>query len=671
MRHEPVPCKAHSALLLVVFLVPGCTQQAMRAESTWLNPAPLDAILVKYTEDREVCIDRNAHRNAYFGDLHIHTAYSYDARPLGTRTTPADAYRFARGEAIPIPPYAEDGSVVMTQQLERPLDFAAVTDHSEFFGEMKLCFDENSEAYDANSCRFLRGEGGEGLSPFIRIVISENPERVKDICGDDGSECLEASLSLWQSTRDMAEAAYDRTSACRFTTFVGYEHTGTPRSNNYHRNVIFRNDRVPEYAISYIESPTDVELWKQLTEQCLEGVEGCDVLAIPHNSNLSSGAMFPSYISRFESSDTAREIAELRNAMEPVMEVFQHKGNSECFNGLPNILGAEDELCEQEQVRSVGRQAVSFAGEPTDVRFCEEGEIGIRGFVRFGCISKNDFFRSVLLTGLQDQAVIGVNSYRMGVIASTDGHISTAGDTHEHSWPGHLALETDFETRLSDRGSSPFGLISNPGGLAGVWAVENSRDAIFESLRRKEVFGTTGTRIEPRLFAGWDFEESACELDDRAAHGYARGIPMGGDLSGGPAGAAPQLFVSALQDPRAAQLQKLQVIKGWIDAGGHAHYKVFDVAGRENQEGAVDLQTGAWSGTGSADLCAVFEDPEFDPAEASYYYLRAVEVPTLRWSWAQCVALPADERPDACDNDAPKTIQEMAWTSPIWYLPPD
>ena len=266
--------------------------------------------------------------------------------------------------------------------------------------------------------------------------------------------------------------------------------------------------------------------------------------------------------------------------------------------------------------------------------------------------------------------MIGVNSYKMGVIASTDGHISTTGDTHEHDWPGHLAPETDFETRLSDRGSSPFGLSANPGGLAGVWAVENSRDAIFESLRRKEVFGTTGTRIQPRLFAGWDFADNACELNDSAAHGYARGIPMGGDLTDGPSGAAPQLFVSALQDPDAAQLQKLQVIKGWIDAGGQAHYKVFDVAGRENSAGEVDLQTWTWSGTGAADLCAVFKDPEFDPAVASYYYLRAVEVPTLRWSWAQCIALPAEERPDACDNDAPKTIQEMAWTSPIWYLPP-
>lgn len=193
-----------------------------------------------YTEDREACIDRNAYRNAYFGDLHIHTAYSFDARPLGTRTTPADAYRFARGEAIPIPPYAEDGSVLMTQEIERPLDFATVTDHSEFFGEMKLCFDEESEAYNVDSCRFLRAASGGGRSPLIRIITSENPERATDICGEDGSGCVEASLSLWRNTRDMAEEAYDRTSACRFTTFVAYEYTGTSRAAMCWRSRITR-----------------------------------------------------------------------------------------------------------------------------------------------------------------------------------------------------------------------------------------------------------------------------------------------------------------------------------------------------------------------------------------------------------------------------------------------
>ena len=653
-----------SVICSLIFLA-SCAGPDSKVSS--LNTA--EAELVNYTEEREQCADRSATRNAYFGDLHIHTAYSYDARPRGTETTPEDAYRFAKGEAIAIPPYAEDGSPLMTQQLSHPLDFAAVTDHSEFFGEMTLCFDPESAAYDANSCQLFRKDNGEGLLPFFRIVASTDPKRMTDVCGEDGKACQDASASLWQTTQDMAEAAYDRTSNCRFTSFVGYEHTGTPNSNNYHRNVIFRNDRVPEHAISYIETPTDRDLWAQLTEQCLDGVEGCDVLAIPHNSNLSSGAMFPSYIGGFESRESAAEMAELRNAMEPVMEVFQHKGNSECFNGIPDILGAPDELCEQEQIRSVGRVAEAF-GTTTEIKFCEEGEIGSGGFSRMGCVSKNDFFRSVLLTGLQDEAVIGVNSYKFGVIASTDAHTSLAGATDEQSWHGHLAPEGDLEFRLSEFSAAPLGLNANPGGLAGVWSVENSRDAIFESLRRKEVFGTTGTRIKPRLFGGWNFAENACAMTDKAAHGYAVGTAMGGDISNAPAGTLPQFFVSATQDPNAAQLQELQVIKGWVDAAGQSRYRVFDAAGHENHEGETDLETGAWSGTSSASLCALFEDPEFNPAEPAYYYLRAVQVPTLRWSWAQCVAMPSEERPEACDNDAPKTVQEMAWTSPIWYLPP-
>ncbi len=629
--------------------------------------------LVTYTEEREMCADRSATRNAYFGDLHIHTGFSFDALPLGTRITPTDAYNFAMGKPLAIPPYDANGKETGVLTIREPLDFAAVTDHSEFFGELQLCTDPDSEVYFNKTCKMLRAGGGDGMFPFVRTIISEQPERLAEICGDDGEACKEAAISLWKLTQDMAEDAYDRTSACEFTSLIGYEYTGTPNSNNIHRNVIFRNDKVPETAISYVETPTDRELWDQLSEQCLDGVEDCEVLVIPHNSNLSSGAMFPSYISGFETRDSARTMAELRNAMEPVMEVFQHKGNSECFNGFADILGAPDELCDVEQYRKTGEQEGVWGGR-FEGEICEDGEVGQRGFMGRGCISKNDFYRSVLLTGLQDEAEIGVNSYKIGVIASTDTHIGLSGHTHEAGWVGHLVDETVLSTRLLDRKSSPRSLTANPGGLAGVWAVENGRDAIFEALQRKEVFGTTGTRIQPRMFAGWDFSANACAMTDRAdraAHGYDRGVPMGGDLYRGPSGAAPQFFVNASQDPSAAQLQKLQVIKGWIDDNGQSNYKVFDVVGHENEDGDVDLNTGAWSGTGASSLCTVFEDPEFDPAVASYYYMRAVEVPTLRWSWAQCVALPAEDRPAECDNDAPKTIQEMAWTSPIWYVPED
>lgn len=623
-----------------------------------------DGSLVTYSEERAPCAVQSATRNAYFGDLHIHTGYSYDARPLGTKTTPADAYRFARGGSIAIPPYNQNGVPVGEMQLRRPLDFAAVTDHAEFFGEYALCADVENEAYGAEICAALRGESDKGTFPLVKIIVSPDPQRLPEICGEDGVACINASSSLWQKTKDMADSAYDRSADCSFTSFVGYEHTGTPGSNNTHRNVIFRNHQTPERAISYIEAPTGYQLREQLRRACTDAIPGCDVITIPHNTNLSAGAMFPDYTDSNSEAD-AQAHAASRNAMEPIMEIFQHKGNSECFNGLPDILGEPDELCDMEQMRVLG-DIQDMTGKDYEVKFCEKGEIGFRGFLRVGCIAKNDFFRSVLLTGLQDEAALGINSYRIGAIASTDTHISIAGGTDERSWPGHLVDEATLEGRLTRMASVPRRLDTNPGGLAGVWAVENSRDALFDAMQQREVFGTSGTRIRPRVFAGWDIQSNACELKDMIAHGYARGVPMGGTLKRRESAGAPRFLVSALRDPDGAALQKLQLIKGWIDGGGQSHYRVIDVAGQENSAGTVNLDTGHWSGTGASSLCGVFTDSEYDPSEPAYYYLRAVEVPTLRWSWAQCIALKPNERPEECVNEAPKVIQEMAWTSPVW-----
>ncbi len=288
--------------------------------------------------------------------------------------------------------------------IDRPLDFAAVTDHAEFFGEFAICTDTTNEFYAAAVCKGLRGSApATYFDYYIKAVLSETPQRSAEICGEDGAACRTASRSPWKATLDMAEAAYDRSSACEFTSFVAYEYTGTTNANNLHRNVIFRNEKVPDEAISYIEAPTGPALWAQLTEQCLEGIPGCDVLAIPHNSNISAGAMFASYAAESEEATSAAERAAIRNAMEPILEIFQHKGNSECFNGLPGILGNADELCDMEQVMAVGAKT-DRNGKQYQIEFCEDGEVGRRGFARFGCISKNDFFRSVLLTGLQDEA---------------------------------------------------------------------------------------------------------------------------------------------------------------------------------------------------------------------------------------------------------------------------
>ncbi len=637
---------------------------ASRPESAQPSAEMPAGALVHYSEQRDPCANRDPHRNAYFGDLHVHTSYSYDARPLGVTTVPADAYRYARGEEILLPPYASGDEPTPVRKLGPPLDFAAVTDHSEFFGELSLCADATSESYATRSCDAFRKGGPTAILVLVRGLSRDIPARSADICGGDGSRCLEAAHNYWDRTREMAEAAYDRSSSCSFTTFVAYEHSGASDSNAYHRNVIFRNAEVPALPISSFEAPADTELWERLTRECLDGVPGCDVLAIPHSSNLSSGTLFASSLAESDSGQAAAFLAQRRNALEPVMEIFQHKGSAECFNGLPGILGGPDELCDMEEVRRY------YRGQPAENNpppICAEGETGVGGSLNAGCVSKNDFFRSVLLNGLQIGREVGVNPYKFGVIGSTDSHLATSGDVDESGWRGHNVSETDFGERLAPSPVHPIGLYTNPGGLAGVWAVENSRDALFDALKRREVFGTSGTRIRPRFFGGWSYADGACA--SVAESGYAGGVPMGGDLPAQSAAGAPRFIVAAERDPRSSPLQRLQVIKGWIDSSGRAHYKVHDAAGDADGSGEIDLQSGAWSGPGRDALCAVFEDPDFDPAQPSYYYMRAVETPSLRWSWRQCLELPEARRPSECDNSAPKTIQELAWTSPIWYLP--
>ena len=620
--------------------------------------------LVRYSEEREPCANRDPYRNAYFGDLHIHTSYSYDARPLGVTTLPSDAYRYARGGEITLPPHAEGGEEKTVRRIGPPLDFAAVTDHAEFFGELALCADPDSQAYASRSCEAFRRGGPTAILVLVQGLSRDVPARSADICGEDGSRCLEAARNYWERTREMAEEAYDRSSSCSFTSFVGYEHSGTPDSNAYHRNVIFRNDRVPFLPISSFEAPADHQLWEGLTRECLEGVAGCDVLAIPHSSNLSSGTLFSSGAAGSGSGPGAPARARQRNALEPIMEIFQHKGSAECFNGLPGILGGPDELCDMEELRRYYR---GLPAEDNPPPICGEGETGVGGSLNAGCVSANDFYRSTLLNGLQIGRDLGVNPYKFGVIGSTDTHLSASGEVDESGWRGHTVSETDLAERLTPSRVHPIGLYTNPGGLAGVWAVENSRDALFDALKRREVFGTSGPRIRPRFFGGWDFADGACA--SAAETGYAGGVPMGADLPAQSSGRAPRFIVSAERDRGSSPLLRLQVIKGWIDDAGDANYRVFDVAGDADSSGEIDLQTGAWSGPGHDALCAVFEDPEFDPAQSSYYYMRAVEAPSLRWSRRQCLELSEDQRPAECGNSAPKVIRELAWTSPIWYHP--
>jgi hypothetical protein len=481
-----------------------------------------------------------------------------------------------------------------------------------------------------------------------------------EVCGPDGSWCNREATSIWQQVQAAAERHYDR---CRFTTFKAYEYTATPQLAKVHRNVVFRGSVVPELPITSIDEPEAPELWRRLEERCLDAGSGCDALAIPHNSNLANGRMF-TLPYREAPLATQVEHAARRARLEPIAEIMQIKGDSECANGLAGVAGGSDELCSFEKFRAWGEN-------PPD---CGDG-VGEGALAGRGCSGRMDFVRYALVEGLKEQARIGVNPLKLGIIASTDGHNANPGDVEEASYDG-WGGKTDAspQSRLAAGVGTLGNLRSNPGGLVGLWSEENSRESLFQSMRRREAFGTSGPRIQPRFFGGWGYAADLCSRPDLVAQGYAGGVPMGGDLPMRPAGAnAPSFVVSALADPGTAKrvgglLQRIQIIKGYADAAGSLHQEVYDVAGNPQNGASVNEATCEVSGRGERQLCAVWSDPAFDPARNAVYYARVVENPSCRWNGYQCAALPKRERPPSCSDPAvPKQIQERAWTSPIWY----
>ena len=626
-----------------------------------------EATPYKITEQRAPCADIEPLRRAYFGDLHVHTRNSFDANMQDTRTTPADAYDFAQGGVLPLQPYAENGSAMRSMQLTRPLDFAAVTDHAELFGEMTICQSPELAGYDSWQCEVYRNWKPASIYLFSSVagMLKTRP----GFCGEEHQNCLAASKIPWQETQDAAEAAYDRSVDCQFTSFVGYEWTGMgPGAANLHRNVIFRNEVVPQLPVDSVEYPTDHALWDGIDAQCIKSDSGCDALIIPHNSNLSDGYMYDGLDDSGEPY-TAEQAAQ-RQRLEPLIEIVQHKGSSECYYGvLRTGTGiAQDELCAFEQLskRSMGRKFFGSDAPQLDT-----------GFVR-----------EILRQGMAIEQRTGVNPYKTGFVGSTDTHISAAGGVAEDGYPGHGG--GGQIGRSVQPGALPVGLPDkleyNPGGLAVVYAEENSRDALFAAMRRKETYATSGPRIGLRFFGGWDYPADLCAASDFVAAGYERGVPMGGDLparsgkSGDENSVSPVFAVSAMKDAGTeskpgTDLQRLQIIKGWLDADGAPRETVFDVAGNPANGASVDLNTCATSGRGAQNLCAVWRDPAYDAAQHAWYYARVVENPTCRWSQRMCAAKkvrcddpagPPEGYEGCCEASHRPIIQERAWSSPIW-----
>ena len=583
----------------------------------------------------------NPERNAYFGDLHVHTKLSFDAYIFNVRASPDDAYRFAKGETI------GHASGFDIRLAGGPLDFVAVTDHAEFIGAME----------QANTA-------GTAISkvPGVSRLFSPDPREIGDAFARfissmrDNSvprEFLDPAIHA-RAWKEVREAAARHNDPGRFTTFIGYEFTSAPDGRNLHRNVIFRSGDVPDLPYSSRESADPEELWKRMETWRGRGVEA---LAIPHNSNGSDGTMFGT--ARFNGAPMDRVYADLRRRNEPLVEITQIKGTSETHPSLsPNDEWAGFEIFES--YIGTNKAVTKFAG----------------GYVR-----------DALKDGLLLQESRGFNPYRFGFIGSSDTHNAAPGSVEEDNYFSKVG-RTDGLARL--RGSVPSDgaktwdptrkeppRYQNWGasGLTGVWAEENTRESIYDALRRRETFATSGPRIRVRFFASYDFPGDLLRRPDLVRQAYARGVPMGGDLMVS-SGKAPTFLVWGSRDPNGGYLQRAQVVKGWIE-NGVAKEKVYDVAcsdglsvdpgtGRCPDNGAaVDLATCAPSRfKGDVELRTLWTDPNFNPRQRAFYYVRVLENPSCRWStW------------DALRNGSPPnpelipTVMERAWSSPIWYDP--
>lgn len=587
----------------------------------------------------------NPDRNAYFGDLHVHTGLSFDAYIFNVRATPDDAYRFAKGDAIS---HAAGFDIRLAGG---PLDFTAVTDHSEYMGSMR-------EANDPN--RPL------SKNPIVQGLFSPDPKAIQaafaKVVGLSHANKMPKEFSApdvaGRAWTEVQEAAARNNDPGRFTTFVAYEYTSAPDGRNLHRNVIFRTTKVPELPYTSLVSNDPETLWKTMDAWRAKGI---DVLAIPHNSNGSDGLMFEP--TKRDGTPMDKAYAELRMRNEPLAEITQIKGTSEVHPSLaPNDEWANFEIME----RYIGsnKQVTHFHGS---------------------------YVREALKDGILMRETKGFNPFKFGFIGSSDTHNAAPGSVEERNFfskvgrsdgtpalrgsvPPNGAKTWPADTPDSNHAVGPY-QAWGASGLAGVWAEENSREAIFAALRRKETFATSGPRIRVRFFAGYDFPNDLAQQGNLVREAYAKGVPMGGDLAPSK-GKAPKFLIWGVRDPNSGYLQRAQVVKGWVE-NGVAKEQVFDVACSDKlalnkttwrcpDNGAgVNLATCEPDRfKGDVELRTLWTDPTFRPNQRAFYYVRILENPSCRWStW------------DALRNGTPpnptlaKTIMERAWSSPIWYEP--
>jgi hypothetical protein len=643
-----LPAVAMAAMLILVTMGSASAQDESTPVGTDIGTLYRDEVAPLYkAPGYSPYAGRNYPTRVLWGDTHLHTANSLDAAAFGNTLGPEEAYRFARGEEV----VSATGQPV---KLSRPLDFLVVADHAEGLGGMLEVKKGNPVMMaDATLKRWhdmIAAGGQSAMDATIELIRSVGTNTTPAPLLD-----RRVVRTVWQDYTSTAERYNEPR---RFTALIGYEWTSNNGGNNLHRVVIFRDGKNKADTIipfSAFDSEDPAMLWKFL--DAYQEKTGGEVLAIPHNGNLSNGRMFA--LVDFEGHGLTRAYAETRARLEPVYEVTQIKGDGESHPFLsPNDEFAGYELWDK------GNLDLSELKKPEMLQY--------------------EYARSGLKLGLKLERELGVNPFKFGMIGSTDSHTSLATAEEDNFFGKHSGAEPS-PSRAShgflqslDGKVRIMGWEMTASGYAGVWATDNSRAAIFDALMRKEVYGTTGPRMIVRFFGGFDFQPGDARTRNPAEIGYAKGVPMGGDLSNAPSGKAPGFLVAALKDPIGANLDRIQIVKGWQDAAGGLQEKVYDVVWSDAQArkpsadgklppvgSTVDVPSASWTNTiGDPELITVWSDPDFDPRLRAFYYARVIEIPTPRWT-----AYDAKRFGIQMPKEVPMTTQERAYTSPIWYTP--
>jgi len=577
-----------------------------------------------------------------WGDTHLHTMVSVDAGTMN-RLGQEDAFRFARGEEVTT-------THGLRAKLSRPLDFLVVSDHAEMYGLMPQLLKGDPEIVSTDPGKrwykeLTSGDSDKIFDTAMEIVASLS-KKEPPIKSDN------AVKHAWKAYTALADK-YNEPG--RFTALIGYEWTAIG-GYNLHRNVIFRGDAsVANQTVpfSQFDSQNPEDLWSALAE--LEEKTGAEVLTIPHNGNLSNGRMFK--VETFDGRPLTKEIASLRARFEPLAEATQIKGDSETHP----LLSPNDEFADYETWDRSNLDGTELK-KPEMLQW--------------------EYARSALKTGLMLEQKLGVNPFKFGMVGSTDSHTSLTAVEEENFFGKHSGVEPEPDRwkhiviAAPDPKLNVMGWQQAASGYAAVWATENTREAIFDAMKRKETYATTGPRMTVRFFGGWDFDEEDKKSRLPAGVGYAKGVPMGGDLSGDAQGKTPSFIVAAMKDPYSGNLDRIQIIKGWLDSNGELQEKVYDVVWSGNRKAGsdgklppvgntVDVENAVWSNSiGSPELIGVWRDPDFDPSERAFYYARVIEIPTPRWTAYEAMRFGVDMA-----DEVPMTTTERAYTSPIWYTP--